>query len=111
MIKILARILVTAGALLLIANVIPGIVVASWTVAIIAALVWGLMSVTVRPLLNLLALPINLLTFGLFSFIINALLFWLMAAFIPGFSVAGFIPALEGSLILMIIAWILHAIF
>ncbi len=111
MIKILAHILVTAGALLLIANFIPGIGVASWTVAIIAALVWGVISVTIRPILNLLALPINLLTFGLFSFVINALLFWAMAAFLPGFSVSGFIPALEGSVILMIVAWVLRAIF
>jgi len=111
MVKILVHILATAGALLLIANFIPGIGVASPTVAIIAALVWGLISITIRPLLNLLALPINLLTFGLFSFVINALLFWAMAAFLPGFSVEGFIPALEGSLILTIVAWVLRAIF
>jgi len=110
MIKILAHVLATAGTLLLIANYIPGIMVDNWTVAIIAALVWGFMGYTIKPILNLLALPINLLTFGLFSFVINALLFWLLAAFIPGFSIDGFIPALEGSLILAIVSWILHAI-
>src|SRR3989344_912392 len=102
MIKIILHVLAIAGTLLLIANFVPGIAVANWTVAIIVALIWGVLGFTIRPILNLLALPINLLTFGLFSFIINALLFWLMALFVPGFTVSGFIPALEGSLILAV---------
>ncbi|HVV15508.1 MAG TPA: phage holin family protein [Candidatus Paceibacterota bacterium] len=109
MIKILLKVLATAAAILLIANFIPGIAVASFTTALIAAIVWGLMGLTIRPILGLLTLPINLITFGLFSFILNALMFWLLAAFVPGFSVAGFIPALEGSVILTIVAWALNA--
>ena len=109
MIKILVRILITAVALLLIANFVPGIAVASFTTAVIVALLWGIMGLTVRPVLGLLTLPINLITFGLFSFVLNAILFWLLALFVPGFTVAGFIPALEGSVILMIVAWGLHA--
>ncbi len=109
MIKILVRVLVTAAALLLIANYIPGIAVASFTTAVIVALLWGLMGLTIRPILGILTLPITILTFGLFSFILNALLFWILAAFVPGFTVAGFIPALEGSVILMVVAWALHA--
>ena len=109
MIKILIRILATAVALLFIANYIPGIAVASFTTAVIVALLWGIMGLTVRPVLGLLTLPINLITLGLFSFVLNAILFWLLAAFVPGFSVAGFVPALEGSVILMVVAWALHA--
>jgi putative membrane protein len=111
MIKIILHILVTAGALLLISHVVPGIYVSSFGIAILAALVWGIISVTLKPLLNLLALPINLVTLGLFSLIINALLFWLLGALIPHFSVSGFVPALEGSVILMVVALVLHAIF
>ena len=109
MIKILIRILATAVALLFIANYIPGIAVASFTTAVIVALLWGIMGLTVRPVLGLLTLPINLITLGLFSFVLNAILFWLLAAFVPGFSVAGFVPALEGSVLLMVVAWALHA--
>ncbi len=108
MIKILIRILVIAAALLLIANYVPGIAVQSFYTALIVAIVWGIFGLTVRPILNLLALPINLITFGLFSFIINALLFWFIATFVAGFSVAGFIPALEGSVILTLVGWVLH---
>lgn len=110
MIKIIIKVLATAGALLLIAQFVPGISVASFTTAIIAALVWGLMGLTIRPILGLLTLPINIITFGLFSFILNALMFWLLALFVPGFTISGFIPALEGSVILTIVAWLLHSI-
>jgi putative membrane protein len=61
--------------------------------------------------LTILTLPINLLTFGLFSFVLNALLFWFLATFIAGFGVAGFIPALIGSAILSGVAWVLHKSF
>lgn len=109
MIKILIHVFATAGALLLIAKFVPGIEVSSFYIALLAALCWGLMSVTVRPVLGLLTLPINMLTLGLFSFVLNALLFWLLATVVPGFGVAGFIPALEGSVILLIVSWGLHA--
>jgi putative membrane protein len=106
--KILIRILATALTLLLISRFIPGITVASFYTALIVAVIWGILGLTVRPVLHLLTLPINIITFGLFSFILNALLFWFLATFIAGFTVAGFIPALEGSLILAVVSWALH---
>lgn len=111
MFKILLRILATAIALLLIAQFVPGIEVASFYTAVIVAVIWGILGLTVKPLLTILTLPITLLTFGLFSFIINALLFWFMASFIDGFNVDGFIPALLGSFILTIVGWSLNRAF
>ena len=93
---------------MLLPNIVSGIGVADFYTALIVAVIWGLFGLTVRPLLNLLALPINIITFGLFSFIINALLFWFIATFVAGFSVDGFIPALEGSVILTLVGWVLH---
>lgn len=111
MLKILLRILITAGVLLLIAHFVPGIAIASFVTALWVALLWGIIGITIKPLLSLFTFPINILTLGLFSFIINALLFWLLAAFVPGFSISGFIPALEGSVILSILSMVLHAAF
>lgn len=111
MIRALIHIVLTAGTLLLLPQFIPGIHVASFSMALIAALAWGLVSLTLRPVLSLLTLPINLLTLGLFSFVLNALLFWLVSALVPGFSVAGFIPALEGSVVLTVVSWLLNAAF
>jgi putative membrane protein len=109
MLKILVHILATAAALLLMPNFIAGITVTGFYPALIAALIWGLISVTVRPILGLLTLPINLITFGLFSFILNALLFWFVASFVQGFGVAGFVAALLGSVVLTLVSWVVDA--
>ena len=108
MLRILITILVTAGALLLIAHFVPGIVVAGFGTALVVALLWGLIGVTIKPVLFLLTLPVNILTLGLFSFVVNALLFWLLSVFVPGFVVGGFIPALEASVLLSLVSMVLH---
>lgn len=110
MLKAILHVVATAGALLLIAQYIPGISIASMTVAVVVALLWGLIGLTLKPILGLLTLPINILTLGLFSFVLNAILFWLLSIFVPGFSVAGFIPALEGSVILSLVSGIIHMV-
>ncbi|HEY4501673.1 MAG TPA: phage holin family protein [Candidatus Paceibacterota bacterium] len=111
LIKALAHIVANAAALLIMPRFIAGLSIESWATATIVALVWGLLSVTVRPILGLLTLPINLITFGLFSFILNALLFWLVALFIPGFGVASFVAALLGSVVLTVVSWATDAAF
>ncbi len=97
--KIIVRWLLLAAALLLVANLYPGVSVASFGAALIAAFVLGLLNTLVRPLLVLLTLPVTLLTLGLFLFVINALMFWAAASVLDGFNVAGFTAALIGSLL------------
>jgi putative membrane protein len=111
MMKPLIYVFTIAVTLLFISSYVPGILVESFYTALIVALMWGILSLTVRPVLRILTLPINILTLGLFSFVLNALIFWFLATFIQGFHVYGFIPALEGSLILAIVAWAIHAVF
>jgi putative membrane protein len=97
--KIIVRWLLLAAALLLVANLYPGVTVASFGSALIAAFVLGLFNTLVRPLLVLLTLPVTLLTLGLFLFVINALMFWATASVLDDFNVAGFGAALIGSLL------------
>ena len=97
--KTLARWLLLAAALLLVAHLYSGVTVASFGSALLAALVIGLFNTLVRPLLVLLTLPVTLLTLGLFLFVINALMFWAAASLLQGFNVAGFTSALIGSLL------------
>ena len=97
--KLVVRWLLHAAALLLVANLYSGVVVASFAAAMIAALVLGLLNTLLRPLLVLLTLPVTLLTLGLFLFVINALMFYFAAAVLDGFHVNGFGAALIGSLI------------
>lgn len=101
--KIIARLLITALGLLTAASFIDGIHVAGFWIALVVAIILGLLNVFVKPILTILTLPITLITFGLFSFVINALLFWFTAAIIDGFEVEGFLVALLGSLVVTII--------
>jgi putative membrane protein len=97
--KLLVRWILLAAALLLVAHLYSGVTVASFTSALGAALVLGLLNTLVRPLLVLLTLPVTLITLGLFLFVINAMMFWAAARLLEGFEVAGFGAALIGSLI------------
>ena len=97
--KLIIRWLLLAAALLLVAHLYPGVTVASYGAAMVAALVLGLLNTLVRPLLVLLTLPVTLVTLGLFLFVINALMFWAASGLVGGFHVAGFWAALLGSLI------------
>lgn len=84
---------------MLVAHLARGVEIQSFTAALIAALVIGLLNVFIKPIAVLLTLPVTLITLGLFYFVINALLFWAAGTLLDGFSVAGFWPALIGSLI------------
>ena len=97
--KIIARWLLLAAALLLVAHLYPGVVVKSFGSAMLAAFVLGLFNTLLRPILVLLTLPVTLITLGLFLFVINALMFYFAAQVLQGFAVAGFTAALIGSLI------------
>lgn len=101
---IIIRILITALGLLLAAYLIPGIVVTSLYIAIITAIILGVLNLIARPILFVLTLPITLLTLGLFIFVINAALFWFTASFIDGFEVEGFIPAVLGSILVSLVS-------
>jgi len=102
----------TAVALLITASIVPGFIVKTFVVALIAAVVIGLVNAFVRPILRILAFPITLLTFGLFTFVLNALTLWLASALTPGygFEIKGFVPALFGSIVLAIVSSIINYI-
>ena len=97
--KIIVRVLIGALALLGVAYLVPGVTVDTFYAALIASIVLGLLNLIVRPILFILTLPITIITLGLFTFVLNALLFWFAASFLEGFNVSGFIAALLGSLL------------
>ena len=97
--KFILKWLCSALALLAVAYLYSGVVVTSFTGALIAAAVLGVLNTVLRPLLLLLTLPVTLVTLGLFMFVINALMFWAAASLVSGLNVNGFWAALIGSLI------------
>lgn len=100
--RFLARWLLMSLAVLMLGYILPGIHVADFTTAVIAAAVLGIINAIIRPVLLFLAIPIRLMTLGLFTFVINALLLMLVSDVVPGFVVDGFWTALAGSLILAV---------
>ena len=99
---------ISAIVIFAIAYFLPGVHVANFTSALIAALVIGIINAIIKPVLVILTLPINLLTLGLFTFVINAVLVLLASAIVPGFTVDGFLWALIFSVILSFISSLVH---
>jgi putative membrane protein len=102
--KLLFRWGVNAAALVGIAYLIPGFDVDSIWIAILAALVLGLVNALIRPILVVLTLPITVVTLGLFLIVINALMLWLASSVIPGFDISNFMVAIFGALILWVVS-------
>ena len=105
------RYLGTVAAVYLTVTLVPGITTAGgWTTILLVALIWSVITMLIRPVLAILTLPITILTLGLFSFVLNALLFWAMTLIVPGFAVAGFLPALLGAIVLSVLSWFIHKV-
>lgn len=102
--------ILNAVALLVVAYILPGISVASFGSALVAALVLGLLNMLVKPVLVLLTLPITIVTLGLFLIVLNALLFWLAGTILRGFQVGGFWWAVGGAILYSIISGLLSRI-
>jgi putative membrane protein len=97
-------------ALIAVAYLMPSIHVSSFGAALVAALVLGLVNAVVRPVLVLLTLPVTVLTLGLFIFVLNGLLFWMVGTWLEGFDVGGFWSGVIGALLFSIVSWLLSAL-
>ncbi|PHQ56149.1 MAG: hypothetical protein COC16_03800 [Lutibacter sp.] len=107
--KLIVKILLTAIAVVVIANFLPGVEIENYTSAIVVAVVLGLLRVTVKPLLIFFTLPATIVTLGLFLLVINAVIILLADYFVNGFYVAGFWVALLFSLLLSIFQSFLYS--
>ena len=107
--RLLIKWLLSALALLAVTYIYSGVQVSSFTSALIAAAVIGLLNMVVRPVLVVLTLPVTIVTLGLFLFVINALMFWAASGLLGGFVVNGFVAALIGSLIYSLLGLLIEA--
>lgn len=110
--RFVLRWLINALALILVTKLVSGFEVETFYSALIAALVIGLLNAIVRPILIVLTLPVTIVTLGLFTFVINAVLILFTSTIVKGFTVDGFLPALLSALILWAVStltnWMLH---
>ncbi|MEZ0287119.1 MAG: phage holin family protein [Candidatus Paceibacterota bacterium] len=107
---LLIRLLVTALSLLIVSYVVPGFAVSGVFSAVVAALILGLVNLLIRPLLLILTLPINMVSLGLFTFVINALMLLLVAKIVKGFDIASFGTAILAAVILWLVSMVLDAL-
>lgn len=106
----LASWLLSALAIIIVANFVPGFTVDNFLTALIVALVLGVINAFIKPFILVLTLPINILTLGLFTFVINAVLILVVSRIVPGFQVAGFVPALIAGVALWLINLVVNLV-
>jgi len=107
---LLISLLLNALALIITSKIVPGIYVPDFGVALLAAIIIGLVNTFIRPILLILTAPINLLTLGLFTFVINALMLYLASLLVPAFEVNGAWSAILGAIVLSVASTILSSL-
>jgi putative membrane protein len=109
--KLLLSLIANAVALYATAYVVPGITfTGSWVTLVVAGAIFGLLNLIVRPIALLLSLPALVLTLGIFYFVLNGLLLWGFSKLMPGYDVAGLWAGILGSLVIMVVNWVIWAL-
>lgn len=103
--------LATALSLLIVDLAVPGVDLANFPAAMVAAVAIGVINSLVKPILSALSLPLNFLSLGLFSFVVNGLCFWLAAVLVPGFIVRGLLAFFLGPVVLAFVNTVLSKYF
>ncbi len=106
--KLIIRLTVTVFSLLVVEYLVPGFILKDIWTAVVAAVVIGIVNTFIKPILQLIALPISIITLGIGAFIINVLLLWGASRLVPGFYIAGFWTAVWASIVLSLVTWFLH---
>lgn len=102
---LIAKWFVGALSIIIVAEFLEAVTVSGPYIALIVALLWGFLNVFIRPLLVFVTLPLNILTFGFFTFVINGLLLFFLASFVDGLSVDGFGWAMVAAVLLAVLNW------
>jgi len=110
MMTLIARWVLNGLALYIVSRIVPGIRLLDFTSALLAVIVIALVNALLKPILLLLTLPLTIVTLGLFTFVLNALLLMLAGSITPAFRVDGFGAALIGSILLSLVSTILHSL-
>jgi putative membrane protein len=108
--RLLLHWILSALALIVVSNLVPGFVVKGFGPALIAALVIGLLNATVGLFLKIITIPLSILTLGLFLLVINGVMILLASSIVPGFHVTGLGPAFWGALVLALLGMLIRAI-
>lgn len=106
--NLLIRLAMNVFALLVVDYLLEGLVLEDIRAAIVAAVVIGIVNTYLRPIFQLIALPLTVLTLGVAAFLVNVLMLWIAALVVPGFTIVDFWTAAAASILLTLVSWFLH---
>ncbi|HJX46184.1 MAG TPA: phage holin family protein [Patescibacteria group bacterium] len=106
--RVIIKLAINVFALFVVAYLVPGFVLSGLWPAIVAAIVIGVVNTFIRPILQIIALPISLITFGISAFLINVALLYMVSFIVPGFRIANFLTAIIASIVLALVSWFLN---
>jgi len=106
--KLIVRLAINVFALFVVEYLVPGFSLSGIWTAVVAAVVIGIVNTFIRPVIQIIALPISILTFGIAAFLINVLLFYVASMLVPGFVIESFTTALVASIVLSLVSWFMH---
>jgi putative membrane protein len=106
--RLLIRLAINVFALLVVEYLVPGFSLATVWTAVVAAIAIGVANTFIKPILQLIALPISVLTFGIFAFFVNVFLLWATSKVVPGFTIESFTTAIIASIVLSLVSLFLH---
>ena len=107
--QIILALVLNALALIVTAYIVPGIQVANFTTALLAAIVLGVVNTFIKPILSFVTAPLTVVTLGLFTFVVNAVVLFIVSAIVPGVTVNGWMPAILGAVVLSIVSTVLNS--
>lgn len=108
--QLLLALVLNAVALVLTTKIVPGISVDNYTTAILAAIVLGVVNTFVKPALSFVSAPITIVTLGLFTFVINAVVLFIVSAIVPGLMISGWVAAILGAVVLSVVSTVLSSV-
>lgn len=108
--QILIALVINAVALLITAYIVPGFQVTDFTTALLAAIVLGVVNTFIKPILSFITAPLNIVTLGLFSFVINAVVLFIVSSIVKGLTIDGWLPAILGAIVLSVVSTILNTV-
>lgn len=109
--QIIIALILNAVALLATAYIVPGFKVENFTTALLAAIVLGVVNTFIKPVISFVTAPLNIVTLGLFTFVVNALMLFIVSALVKGVSIDGWLAAVLGAIVLSVVSTALNAVF
>ncbi len=106
--KIFIKLAVNVLALLIVAYLVPGFNIINLWTAVVTAVVFGIVNTIIKPILQILFIPLTIITLGISAFLINVLLLWGVSYAVPGFEIENFLTAVIASILLSLVTWFLH---